>query len=130
MTKRKLKKWLPIEQFGMFLSLLCAIHCLSLPLLLFFAPYFASSFAFDQSIEWSLVASSFLLASYLLYSDFRKHRQIQPLILLLAAIFSKLVEILLHNNSINWLFGLSLGVFISLAYYINYRHKSTCRCKA
>lgn len=130
MKKRKHKKWLPIEQFGMFLSLLCAIHCLSLPLLLFFAPYFASSFAFDQSIEWSLVASSFLLASYLLYSDFRKHRQIQPLILLLAAIFSKLVEILLHNNSINWLFGLSLGVFISLAYYINYRHKSTCRCKA
>ena len=114
----------------MFLSLLCAIHCLSLPLLLFFAPYFASSFAFDLSVEWSLVASSFLLASYLLYSDFRKHRQIQPLILLLAAIFSKLVEILLHNNSINWLFGLSLGVFISLAYYINYRHKSTCRCKA
>jgi hypothetical protein len=129
MKKKKIVKWLPLEQVGLFLSIVCAIHCLSLPIFLFFAPYIASTFAFNETVEWMLVISSFLLASILLFKDYQKHRQFQPLILLGAAVFSKLAEIVIHVNSINWIFGLSLGVFVALAYWYNYKHKSTCRCK-
>lgn len=127
--KKKIVQWLPIERIGLFLSIICAIHCLSLPIFLFFAPYIASTFAFNESVEWGLVISSFVLASYLLYNDYKKHKQFQPLILLGAAILSKLAEISLHISSLNWVFGLSLGVFVALAYWFNYKHKSTCRCK-
>jgi len=127
--KKKILQWLPMERLGLVLSIICAVHCLSLPIFLFFAPYVASSFAFNASVEWGLVISSFLLASFLLYSDYKKHKQFQPLILLGAAVFSKLLEISIHIKSINWIFGLSLGIFVALAYWKNYQHKSTCRCK-
>lgn len=129
MKRKKIVKWVPIERIGLILSIICAIHCLSLPIFLFFAPYIASSFAFNENIEWLLVGSSFLLAGILLYSDFKKHRQFQPLVWLGAAVVSKLVELLVHNKSIDWIFGLTLGVFVTFAYWINYKHKTTCRCK-
>lgn len=127
--RKKIGKLLPLEKFGLVLSIICAIHCISLPIFLFFAPYLASSFAYNDSIEWILVISSFLLAGVLLYQDFKKHRQFQPLILLGLAVFAKLIEIFWQNKSTDWLFGVILGIFISWAYWINYKHKSTCRCK-
>lgn len=129
MKRRKIVHWLPLEKIGLFLSILCAIHCLSLPIFLFFAPYIASTFAFNETFEWSLVISSFLLASILLYKDYKQHKQTQPLVFLGAAVFSKLAEIALHNAGMNWIFGILLGVFVSIAYWVNYKHKSTCRCK-
>ncbi|MEY2794265.1 MAG: hypothetical protein RJA76_2257 [Bacteroidota bacterium] len=129
MIGKRIVRWLPLERIGFYLSILCAIHCLSLPIFLFFAPYIVSTFAFNEVVEWSLVISSFLMATILLYKDFKKHRQFQPLLLLGAAVFSKFVEILLGTRSINWVFGLLLGIFVALAYWYNYKHKSTCRCK-
>lgn len=129
MKRRKRVKWMPMERIGLFLSILCAIHCLSLPIFLFFAPYIASTFAFNETFEWSLVISSFLLASFLLYKDYKQHKQTQPLFFLGAAVFSKLAEIAFQNHATNWIFGLLLGIFVAVAYWVNYKHKSTCRCK-
>ena len=57
---------MPIEKMGLFFSIACAIHCMTLPIFLFFAPYIASSFAFTSTFEWILVSTSFLLALILL----------------------------------------------------------------
>ena len=75
MSNKKYKHLLPAEKVGVFLSLLCAIHCLTLPLILFAAPYLASSIAFSPLIEWILVVGSFGMALFLLWQDFRKHRK-------------------------------------------------------
>ncbi len=129
MSKQKYKHLLPAEKLGMFLSLLCAIHCLTLPVVLFAAPYLASSFAFSVTMEWFLVVVSFGMALLLLWKDYLKHRKPMPLYFLGLGVFIKLVDTLVGMRSIEWIFGLSLGVFITLAYWFNYKHKTACTCK-
>ncbi|MFD3409301.1 MerC domain-containing protein [Aquirufa sp. HETE-83D] len=129
MSNIKYKHLLPAEKVGVFLSLLCAIHCLTLPLILFAAPYLASSIAFSPLAEWILVASSFVMALLLLWQDYRKHKKSMPLYFLALAALIKLVDTLVGMKSIEWIFGLSLGVFITLAYWFNYKHKTACTCK-
>ncbi|MFL0298814.1 MerC domain-containing protein [Aquirufa novilacunae] len=129
MSNKKYKHLLPAEKVGVFLSLLCAIHCLALPIILFVAPYLASSFAFSVTVEWILVVVSFGMALLLLWQDFRKHRKPMPLYFLGIGVLIKLVDTLVGLKSIEWVFGLSLGVFITLAYWYNYKHKTACTCK-
>jgi hypothetical protein len=129
MSKFNKGRFLAIEKVGVLLSIVCAIHCLSLPIFLFFAPYLASSFAFSPNLEWILVLSSFLLAAIILVLDFRKHRQPLPLYFLVLGIMIKLVDMFLDNQSYSWLFGICLGLVISLAYWVNYTHKKSCSCK-
>jgi uncharacterized membrane protein (UPF0136 family) len=129
MSKFNKGRFLTIEKVGVLLSIVCAIHCLSLPIFLFFAPYLASSFAFSPNLEWILVLSSFLLAAIILVLDFRKHRQPLPLYFLVLGIMIKLVDMFLDNQSYSWLFGICLGLVISLAYWVNYTHKKSCSCK-
>jgi hypothetical protein len=129
MSNNKYNHLLPAEKVGVFLSLLCAIHCLTLPIILFVAPYLASSFAFSVTAEWILVVVSFGLALLLLWQDYREHRKPMPLYFLGIAVLIKLVDTLLGLKSIEWVFGLSLGVFITLAYWYNYKHKTACTCK-
>lgn len=129
MSKQKYKHLLPAEKIGVFLSLLCAIHCLTLPVVLFAAPYLASSFAFSVTMEWFLVVVSFGMALLLLWKDYLKHRKPMPLYFLGLGVFIKLVDTLVGMRSIEWIFGLSLGVFITLAYWFNYKHKTACTCK-
>lgn len=129
MSNKKYKHLLPAEKVGVFLSLLCAIHCLTLPLILFAAPYLASSIAFSPLTEWILVVASFGMALLLLMQDFRKHRKPMPLYFLGLAVLIKLMDTLVGVKSIEWIFGLSLGVFITLAYWFNYKHKTACTCK-
>lgn len=129
MSNKKYKHLLPAEQVGVFLSLLCAVHCLTLPLILFAAPYLASSVAFSPLAEWILVIVSFGMALLLLWQDFRQHRKPLPLYFLGFAVLIKFVDALVGMKSIEWIFGLSLGVFITLAYWFNYKHKTACTCK-
>jgi hypothetical protein len=129
MSNKKYMHLLPVEKVGVFLSLLCAIHCLALPLILFAAPYLASSIAFSPLAEWILVIGSFGLALLLLWQDYLKHRKPLPLYFLGIGVVIKLVDTLLGIKSIEWIFGLSLGVFITLAYWYNYKHKTACTCK-
>lgn len=122
-------KFLAIEKVGVLLSIACAVHCLTLPIFLFFAPYLASSFAFSSNLEWILVLSSFLLAAIILVLDYRKHRQPLPLYFLGLGIMIKGLDMVLANQSYAWLFGILLGAVISIAYWVNYKHKKTCTCK-
>jgi hypothetical protein len=126
---KKIKSMVPLEKMGLFLSFICAVHCLSMPLLFFFAPYFMSSLAFSARMEWVLVAMSFGLAAFLLIQDFLKHRKPLPLYFLGFALFCKVLDILISNQSIEWIFGLLLGIFVAIAYWVNYQHKSACTCK-
>ena len=122
-------KFLAIEKIGVLLSIACAVHCLTLPIFLFFAPYLASSFAFSSNLEWILVISSFVLAAFILVLDYRKHRQPLPLYFLGVGIIIKVLDMVLSNQSYAWLFGILLGTVISIAYWVNYKHKKSCTCK-
>lgn len=120
MSKRKpVKQFMPLEKLGLFLSFACAIHCLAMPFVLFFAPI----------VEWILVVSSFALAAYLLIADYLLHRNVWPLVFLGIGLFIKLIDIFIGQQSVEWIFGSLLGVSVAYAYWINFKHKSACTCK-
>lgn len=126
---KRVKQFMPLEKLGLLLSFACAIHCLAMPFIFFFAPYIIGTYAFGPAIEWALVASSFLLAAYLLIADYLKHRKIRPLVFLGIGFVIKLVDILMGNPSDEWIFGTLLGFSVAYAYWINFKHKSACTCK-
>lgn len=126
---KRVKQFMPLEKLGLFLSFACAIHCLAMPFIFFFAPYVIGTYAFGPAIEWALVASSFLLAAYLLIADYLKHRKIRPLVFLGIGFVIKLFDILMGNPSDEWIFGTLLGFSVAYAYWINFKHKSACTCK-
>jgi hypothetical protein len=123
------KQFMPLEKIGLFLSFACAIHCLAMPFVLFFAPYFIGSYAFGPSVEWALAGSSFLLAAYLLIADYLKHRKIRPLLFLGIAFIIKLIDLFVGHQSDEWIYGTLLGISVAYAYWVNYQHKSACTCK-
>ncbi len=125
----RVKQMIPVERLGMFLSFLCAIHCLTMPFVVFFAPYILGSLAFSSTIEWILVLSSFGLAAYILILDYQKHKRLKPLYFLGIALGLKVLEVSLGNQSFNWIFGVLLGATVAYAYWVNYKHKSACTCK-
>lgn len=126
---KRAKQFLPIEKLGLFLSFACAIHCLAMPFIFFFAPYFIGTYAFGPVVEWTLVASSFLLAAYLLIADYLQHRKIRPLVFLSIGFAIKLIDIFVGQQSDEWIFGTLLGLSVAYAYWINFKHKSACTCK-
>ena len=130
MSKLKhVKSFMPLEKLGLFLSFACAIHCLAMPFLFFFAPYFIGTYAFSPVVEWALVASSFLLAAYLLITDYLQHRKLRPLVFLGIGFVIKLVDIMIGQQADEWIFGSLLGFSVAYAYWVNYKHKSACTCK-
>jgi hypothetical protein len=120
---------IPMEKVGLFLSFLCAVHCLTMPLLIFFAPYVLGTLAFSPWVEWSLVLSSFGLATYILILDYKKHQRLKPLYFLGIAFLLKILEVLTGSQNYNWIFGVLLGCSVAYAYWVNYKHKSACTCK-
>ena len=120
---------------GMFLSFLCLIHCLALPLLVAALPWLAGTFGHNEHVH--LIFATFVLPVGLLAlaSGYRKHQQawifwwgFSGLVCIGTAVMaeSQLGENLEHGLSI-------LGsVQLVLAHYHNLRsqrvHSGSCGC--
>lgn len=65
------KKW---DVAGISLSILCAIHCLSVPFLVGVLPLLGLDFMADHGFEWVMMALIFSVAAISYYSGYRRHR--------------------------------------------------------
>lgn len=81
---RLLSRWL--DRFGATGSLLCALHCAALPVLLALLPSLGLAFLFDHDVEIGLVAFVSLLGLGSLGWGYRRHRRWHALGLLLPAL--------------------------------------------
>ncbi|MBF7071805.1 MerC domain-containing protein [Glaciecola sp. MH2013] len=69
-----------LDKLGIWVSSLCALHCLLIPLLLPIAPLVASSIFAEQWFERSILSFSILVGFAALFVGFHKyHRQLYPL---------------------------------------------------
>ncbi len=107
---------------GVWLSILCTIHCLAMPFLIAALPFLSGSFI-DESAEVYLVGGSLILAMFLLIKDYRSHGQSLPLILFGISSILNIVGFFTTG-----IFETSLhiagAVVIGIAYYINWiEHK-------
>lgn len=81
MTQRSLDKT------GMWVTTLCALHCLLLPVILPLLSLIGLSFLGEELLERIILGTSILLGAVALTSGMRKHARVYPFIILLLGGF-------------------------------------------
>jgi hypothetical protein len=115
------------DGLGIITSLLCAVHCALLPILLTSLPLFGVNIIHNLLFEWGMIAIAAAVGAYSLYHGFIKHhQQWLPAILFAVGIFFLIAKQLFHQYEI-WLL-IPAVILIVTAHYQNYRlcHLSKC----
>ena len=108
---------------GTFLTLLCAVHCMAVPLFLLSGSVFAVSFLTNPWVELMLLPPAFALVGYTLYKHYRHHRRRLPIHLFILGAVLGTIGLIFH---IHFFIGAS-AVLILIAQYFNHKlHKLTC----
>lgn len=120
---------LHLDFIGFMTSLLCAIHCAVLPLLISILPLAGFQFIKNPLFEFSIIFLSFILASVALLRGFKKHKNRLPL-LIISSGFVLIFFGHLFESSWFGIIMLTLGAMaIGLAHYLNWKtikKSSTC----
>ena len=81
----KLLRKLNLDVIGIGASLLCAIHCALLPVLITLLPLLGFQLLENEKLEYGLMACTLLTGCLALFRGYRyRHRQLLPLLLFLA----------------------------------------------
>jgi hypothetical protein len=115
------------DGLGIITSLLCAVHCALLPVLLTSLPLFGVNIIHNLLFEWGMIAIAAAVGAYSLYHGFIKHhQQWLPAILFAVGILFLITKQLFHQYEI-WLL-IPAVILIVTAHFQNYRlcHLSKC----
>ena len=116
-----------LDKVGITASTLCALHCAVVPLLFTFLPLAGLGFLANPMFEWGMIVLALLLgASSILFSYFRTHRRLLPLLLLVLG-FAIVVagHIYIHGLAEAIVVPIG-GLTIALAHFINYKYVGNC----
>ena len=81
----KLLRKLNLDVLGIGASLLCAVHCALLPVLITLLPLLGAHMLENEKLEYGLMASTFVLGCLALFRGYHhQHRLLLPLLLFLA----------------------------------------------
>ncbi len=125
-----------LDRFGATGSLLCAVHCALLPLLLALAPSLGLSFWLGDGVERAIVVFVTLLGLSSLVLGYRRHRALRALGLLvpgLALLWTGLLYEPLHHSLTPHAVVMTLGgALVGIAHLVNLRlnhvhvHDASC----
>jgi len=112
---------------GIFTSILCAIHCALLPLILTSLPLLGLNISHNSAFEWIMIGLAFIIGTYSLSHGYRKHHQsFTPLIIFAIGFFFLAAKQFFTTYH---LFFLALAVIAIIAgHFMNLRlcNKSKC----
>ncbi|MDQ8202100.1 MerC domain-containing protein [Pelagicoccus sp. SDUM812003] len=119
------KTW---DLLGISLSVLCAIHCLSVPLLIGILPLIGLDFVADHEFEWVMMGIIFLVATWGYWRGYLRHRrkQIFWFLLLGVAIFACVRPFL--SEEFHPVATLAGGLVFVMGHWKNWHwHRPSCR---
>lgn len=109
------------DALGVTTSLVCAIHCALLPLLLASLPIFGFDIIKNEFFEYFMIGLAFVVGLYALSHGFRKHhRRILPLVIFTIGILLLFAKQIWHAFHI-WLLIPAVIAIVS-AHWLNYRY--------
>jgi hypothetical protein len=115
-----------LNKVGLWLSVLCTIHCLAMPFLITVLPFLSGGFISEKS-EIYLIGVSAILALFLLVKDYRNHQNSLPLRLLGIALCLNFVGLFLIKNSYEIFFNVTGALVMAYAYWANWNaHRKAC----
>jgi predicted membrane channel-forming protein YqfA (hemolysin III family) len=123
---------LKAEKVGVSLSVLCAIHCAALPIMLTAFPLLGAGVAQNHFMETVLVVGSLVIASYTLVKDFIQHRKLTAILFCITGFITILLSHHLPETlkaAESWL-ALTGGIVVAASYVVNWKHRKTCKIKS
>ncbi|HRO09198.1 MAG TPA: MerC domain-containing protein [Saprospiraceae bacterium] len=114
---------------GMFTSLLCAVHCSAVPVLISMGALGSSTWLHNHAFDWVVIGIGIIIAGYsLVGAYFRKHRNIRPLLLASAGFVLLLIGMAEHHG---WMLIFSVlgGITVAYAHLQNHKLVNVC-CQA
>ena len=124
------------DRFGFAASMLCAIHCAALPVVLALLPSFGIGVWLGEGFEQAFVLFATLLGMFTMAWGYRRHRAVRALWLLLPGLAVLWVGVLyapLHETLVAHAVAMTLGgTLVGLAHLANLRlnhghvHDATC----
>jgi len=117
-----------IDSIGASASLLCAIHCALVPLVLTFGLLGGTSFFTDPFWELILVGASLILASLSFYNGYKRHHQKfgPSIVAFVGFALIGIGHLVLHSVEGHWIAAVG-GLSIAFAHYLNYRACNSCK---
>jgi len=115
------------DALGIITSVVCAIHCALLPVLVTSLPVFGINIIHNSFFEWSMIALAFAVGSYSLFHGYIKHhRSFYPILVFSVGFVFLLLKQFFTQYETPLL--IVAVVFIISAHYYNYRlcHRSKC----
>lgn len=106
---------------GFFTSMLCAIHCSAIPVLISMGLLSSSTWLHSHAIDWVVIGAGILIASYSLLGDFiKKHRNLTPLLMAIVGFIFLFVGMIEHHG---WMLVFSVlgGLTVASAHMYNHR---------
>lgn len=117
------------DNLGILTSILCAIHCGLLPLLLPALPLFGINIIHNAWFEWGMIAIAFSVGLYSLYHGFKKHHHHYfPFMLFFGGMVFLVTKQFLPNIE---MLLLSIAVILIIsAHYQNYKFSTKNKCNS
>ncbi len=115
------------DTLGIGTSVLCAIHCALLPILMSTLPVFGVNIIHNVIFEWGMIVLAFVVGSYSLFHGYIKHhRSLVPVLIFIIGFIFLVLKQFFTAYEIPLL--LVAVVCIISAHFYNYRlcHRSKC----
>lgn len=119
-----------LDHIGIGLSLLCALHCSLLPLLLTWLPLWGINFLANEFWETVIVATSFIVGCYSLVDGYKRTKAKTPLAILTTGFLFILTAQLLAEESYEQVLMVTGGLFVAAAHLKNWKalhHQSSVK---
>ncbi len=114
---------LHLDFIGFGASLLCALHCAALPLLLSLAPLAGLQVLENPKIEYAIILTSFFIASLSLgHGYFRLHSKILGLTILLLGFFAIGSAHFLVPEYYETMLTTAGAILVAMAHVVNWKH--------
>lgn len=115
------------DKIGVWLSGLCIIHCILVPLLFLFYP------AVGENIESHFLHSVFFLvimavAIVSFSTGYKLHKRLEPILYLISGLLILLINLLFHEKLLNYEMGLNVlgSLLVVISHIKNKKHCNKC----
>lgn len=115
---------------GFFTSLLCAIHCSAIPVMISLGLVGSSSWLHNHLFDWVVIGIGVVIASYSLLGDYIKfHRNLLPMAMAVLG-FSFLMIGMIEHHGWMLLFSVAGGLLVASSHLVNHRLGKVSTTKA
>jgi MerC mercury resistance protein len=125
-----------LDKFGTSSSIVCAVHCALLPIIISILPALGIGFLAWSGFEWAFVCFASLLGLFSLWMGYQRHRVYRALLFLIPGLLLVWMGVLvpaIHHNVLLHAVVMSVGgTLIAVAHLINLRlnhshvHDASC----